>query len=94
MVKCLRYIPPPPPLSSPLILFTIVEEFIDKSNNYSIYFPHDLFDNFKNINYKNINTVFLIFESIYSKNHLNNINYKMPIQFKNFKHIILNQLMK
>lgn len=70
------------------------QEFTDKSNNYSIFFPHDLFDNYKNVNYKNINTIFLIFESIFIKNHLDNISYKMPIHFINFKTIILNQLMK
>ena len=34
----------------------------------------------------------IIFESIFKKNHLDNINYKMPLKFINFKKIILHTM--
>jgi recombinational DNA repair protein (RecF pathway) len=69
-----------------------IQEFTNKSHLNSIEFPHNLLINKKKINYKNINTIFTIFESIYIKNHLDNINYKMPLNFINFKKIILLRL--
>jgi len=60
--------------------------------NSSIEFPHNLFSLNKEVTFKNINAVFKIFESIFLKNHLGNISYKMPINYLNFKIIILNQL--
>ena len=46
----------------------------------------------KKANFDDVNAAFMIFESIYLKNHLNNINHKMPINFINFKNKILNTL--
>ena len=58
----------------------------------SILFPHDLLNHANKTNYDNVNNIFLIFENIYCKNHLDNINYRMPQVFFNFKDIILKQL--
>ena len=60
--------------------------------NFSIEFPHNLFTSDKDITFKNINAVFEIFESIFLKNHLDNISYKMPLNYLNFKIIILERL--
>ena len=55
-------------------------------------FPHDLFFDYQKITKKNINSVFDLFESVFTKNHLDNINNKMPFNFLNFKKIILKRL--
>lgn len=68
------------------------QDFVNVSTNNTLEFPHNLFINQKGVNFKNINTIFLIFESIFSKNHLNNIAYKMPLNFTNFKNNILKYL--
>ena len=68
------------------------QEFSNQLTASSIKFPHKLFIEFKHINYDNINAIFLIFESIYIKNHLDNINYKMPVNFINFKNMIISKL--
>jgi len=60
--------------------------------NSSIEFPHNLFSLDKDVTFKNINAVFQIFESIFLKNHLDNITYKMPKSYLNFKIIILDRL--
>ena len=57
-----------------------------------IEFPHDFFQNYSNINYSTLETIFNVFENIFSKNHLENINYKMPESFKDFKKITLSKL--
>ena len=44
-----------------------------------IEFPHNFFQNNTNINYNSLETIFKVFEIIFSKNHLENINYKMPL---------------
>ena len=75
--------------------YDIVKQvFLYKSNNNTIEFPYELFSQNHEITYKNINSIFTIFESILLKNHLDNINYKMPVNFINFKKIILNRLKK
>jgi len=68
------------------------QEFEKFITNSSIKFPHSLFSFNKNITYENINAVFLIFESIFLKNHLDNINYKMPSNYLNFKNLIIDKL--
>jgi len=70
----------------------IEQKFINLNNTNAIEFPHSFFLNSQEINFKNINAIFVIFESIFLKNHLDNINYKMPINFINFKKIILFRL--
>jgi len=73
--------------------FDIVNQnFLFKKNDYTIKFPHILFRDNPDLNFENINSIFLIFENIFSKNHLDNLNYKMPINFLNFKNIILKRL--
>jgi len=61
-------------------------------NHYSIIFPHKMLELKGKVNFNDLNAIFKIFESIYSKNHLDNINYKMPINFINFKNKILKTL--
>ena len=70
----------------------VSQNFIYESNENSITFPHELFFDNQKINQKNINLIFYLFESIFTKNHLDNMNYKMPINFLNFKKIILRRL--
>lgn len=70
----------------------LMQDFSNQLNKNSIVFPHKLFYQNKHINYDNISSVFLIFENIFLKNHLDNFNYKMPISFINFKQTILNRL--
>tara|TARA_Y100000590_G_C15506368_1_gene933667 strand:+ start:181 stop:882 length:702 start_codon:yes stop_codon:yes gene_type:complete len=68
------------------------QEFENILTNNSIVFPHDIFIKDCKINFEKIEAIFSIFESIYSKNHLDNINYTMPDNFINFKNSILNKL--
>ena len=68
------------------------QEFTDINSNNCVEFPFASLSSTGSINYQKINAIFIIFESIFSKNHLDNINYKMPINFTNFKKIILNRL--
>ena len=64
---------------------------VNKLNN-SIKFPHMIFQHNSKINFDDLNNFFQIFESIFSKSHLDNLNYKMPINFINFKEIVLKEL--
>jgi hypothetical protein len=68
------------------------QNFIYESNENSIMFPHELFFNRRKITQKNIYLIFYLFESVFTKNHLDNINNKMPAHFLNFKKIILKRL--
>ena len=68
------------------------QNFLYEPNANTIEFPHNLFNNSKKLSYKNLNDFFTIFENIFTKNHLDNMNYRMPIYFINFKMIILNTL--
>ena len=67
-------------------------EFTKSELENSILFPHNLLNHANKTNYDNVNNIFIIFENIYCKNHLDNINYKMPQVFFKFKEIILKQL--
>jgi len=68
------------------------QKFEKVFGNSSIIFPHNLFSSDKDVTFNNINAVFKIFESIFLKNHLDNIRYTMPISYLNFKIIILDRL--
>jgi len=68
------------------------QNFTYESNENSIIFPHDLFFDNQKITKININSIFYLFESVFTKNHLDNINHKMPFNFLNFKKIILKRL--
>ena len=70
----------------------INQEFENINIENSIIFPHRIFEHSGKVSYSEIRNLFLIFESIYTKNHLDNINYKMPVNFINFKNLILNYL--
>ena len=71
---------------------TVNQNFLYEPNSNTIEFPHNLFNNSKKLSYKNLSNAFTIFESIFTKNHLDNMNYRMPISYINFKKIILNTL--
>ena len=68
------------------------QNFIYESNENSIIFPHELFFDKRKINQKNLHSIFYLFENVFTKNHLESVNYKMPINFLNFKKIILKRL--
>ena len=68
------------------------KEFYYEYSDGSIVFPHFFFTKLEDVSYKNLNIIFEIFESIFLKNHLDNINYKMPLNYLNFKKLILNEL--
>jgi len=68
------------------------QEFTNLRGKNCIEFPHDFFQNYSNINHSTLETIFNVFENIFSKNHLENINYKMPESFKDFKKITLSKL--
>ena len=70
----------------------LTHNLTNKIDDKVIEFPHNLFTQKKIISYNNIKRVFIIFESIFKKNHLDNINVNMPLKFIAFKKIILNTM--
>ena len=68
------------------------QEFTNFKGKNCIEFPHNFFQNYSYVNYSNLQIIFNVFENIFSKNHLENINYKMPDSFADFKKITLEQL--
>jgi len=70
------------------------KEFEHRNTKNSINFPHKILEHSEKINFNDLNNLFIIFEYIYSKNHLDNVNYKMPINFINFKNSILSYMQK
>ena len=70
----------------------INQEFENINIENSIIFPHHILEHSEKVSHSEIRNLFLIFERIYTKNHLDNINYKMPVNFINFKNLILNYL--
>ena len=75
------------------LYFNLSTQKFEKFAGHScIEFPHSLFTLDKNITYKNINAVFIIFESIFLKNHLDNEDYRMLLNYLNFKNLIINRL--
>ena len=70
----------------------ITHEFVSFKDKNSITFPHKIFINSKKINLVDIISFFQIFENIFSKNHLDNINIKIPINYINFKNIIIKEI--
>ena len=71
---------------------TYLENFTNNANKHTIEFPHNLFSELAIVNAQNIIAIFKIFESIFIKNHLDNINYIMPSNFIKFKQIIVRKL--
>ena len=71
--------------------FNLISQEFEHTKN-SIIFPHQLLNHEGKPNFDEVEAVFNIFESIYSKNHLDNINYRMPSNFTIFKDTILNKL--
>ena len=68
------------------------QEFTNFREKNCIEFPHNFFQNYSYVNYSNLQIIFNVFENIFSKNHLENINYKMPDSFADFKKITLEKL--
>tara|TARA_B100000029_G_C17557812_1_gene952234 strand:+ start:107 stop:823 length:717 start_codon:yes stop_codon:yes gene_type:complete len=60
----------------------------------SIKFPHQLLNGQDKINLNNAESFFKIFEIILQNHHLNNMNLNIPINYLNFKKIILEFLTK
>ena len=67
----------------------INQKFENSIIEHSIIFPYHLLEHSGKLSYSEVKAIFVIFESIYTKNHLDNINYKMPINFINFKNAVL-----
>ncbi len=70
----------------------INDDFENYKSESSILFPHQLLTHNNKINLMEVTAVFEIFENIYRKNHLHDINYKMPSSFYNFKDTIIKEL--
>ena len=68
------------------------DKFEEKHIENSIQFPHHLLNHSNKIILHEVSAVFEIFENIYRKNHLHNINYKMRSSFYNFKKAIIKEL--
>tara|TARA_Y100000591_G_C21394401_1_gene479779 strand:+ start:77 stop:373 length:297 start_codon:yes stop_codon:yes gene_type:complete len=67
------------------------QEFIQIKSNSSIVFPFELLVN-HNISKSHLNDVknfFLIFETVFVKNHLSNSNLQLPNQYQLFKKMII-----
>lgn len=69
-------------------------QFEDYLSLKSIEFPHTLLRKQEKINYENATSFFKIFETILQSYHLNNMNLTIPVNYLNFKKIILNFLRK
>lgn len=71
-------------------------EFKENYSNYTIDFPHHLFVNNSNVifDYNSLNNFFKIFEIIFIKNHLSNLNHKLPNHYILFKKNIISFLEK
>ena len=69
-------------------------EFTKYQNKNSIIFPFEFFDknNFKRVNFEITENIFLIFETVFIKNHLSNLNLHLPNQYHLFKKLILSYL--
>ena len=66
---------------------------VHTSNN-SILFPHKLFNKNCSITYESVKSFFIIFESVFKKNNINNFNEGMPINYLNFKNLVKKSLKK
>ena len=69
-------------------------QFSDESISNSVKFPHLLLNYKNNINLENANSFFRVFEIILQNHHLNNMNLNVPVNYLNFKKLILNFLSK
>ena len=73
--------------------FSFVNQKFENTNiENSIIFPHHILEHSGKVSYSEISNLFLIFESVYTKNHLDNVNYKLPNNFINLKKSLLNYL--
>ena len=69
-------------------------QFDETISNKSVYFPHHLLLKEVNINIKNANSFFKIFEYVLENHHLINMNLNIPVHYLKFKQIILDYLSK
>ncbi len=69
-------------------------EFKQNKSNSTLIFPYDLLDqnNYSKINLYSIIDFFKIFEVVYVKNHLNNLNLKLPNHYELFKKSVIQYL--
>ena len=61
-------------------------------NNNSILFPYELFKGNNYITYESVKSFFIIFETVFQNNNLNKFNDEMPVNYLNFKILVLNKL--
>ena len=64
-------------------------QFEDFLSSKSVKFPHTLLRKHEKIDYENAISFFRIFETILQSYHLNNMNLTIPVNYLNFKKIIL-----
>ena len=64
------------------------------NNSKSILFPKQLLNKNAILTYESVKLLFMIFETVFKKNHLNNYNKLMPTNYLNFKFLILKELKK
>lgn len=69
-------------------------QFEETISSKSVYFPHQLLSKEVNINIKNSNSFFKIFEYVLKNHHLINMNLDIPIHYHKFKQLILSHLAK
>lgn len=67
-------------------------QFEDALNSKSVKFPHKLLRKQEKILYENAISFFKIFETILQSYHLNNMNLSVPMNYLNFKKLILTYL--
>ena len=60
----------------------------------SIKFPYELFNKNYHIKYETVNSLFIIFETVFKKNILNDFHDEMPLNYINFKNLVLMKLKK
>ena len=68
--------------------------YADDINSNSILFPKELLNVNPVLTYKSVKSLFMIFETVFRKSHLNNYNKLMPKNYLNFKFLILKELKK
>jgi len=66
--------------------------FTNNQQNNTFVFPHEYLVGKKKINYNHIESIFFIFENIFNNNHLIHSKIQLPVNYLNFKKLILNYL--
>ena len=68
-------------------------EFVKVKSNYSVKFPFHLFkEDYSDIDKTSVNNIFKIFELVFVKFHLSNINIQLPNHYQLFKKQIIDKI--